>query len=80
LNATEVTVYSIAACRAVSRQRFSKHVPAAMNMYATMEVLLEAVFSAQSMQRGYKEDNLARIKTVGRELPLREDLSLKAEE
>jgi hypothetical protein len=76
LNATDVTVYSIAACIAIYRERFSKHVPIATDMYATIEVLLESVFSAQPMQRGYKDDNLARIKTARREPPVREDLSL----
>jgi hypothetical protein len=38
-------------------QRISKHVPAAMSTHATIELLLETVFSTGSMQRGYKEDN-----------------------
>jgi hypothetical protein len=28
-----------------------------MNTHATIELLLETVFSNQSVQRGYKEDN-----------------------
>jgi hypothetical protein len=42
----------------VSRQRIGKHIPAGTNTYATMELLLEAVFSARSVQRGYKEDDI----------------------
>jgi hypothetical protein len=34
-----------------------KHVPTAMNMHATIELLLETVFCTQCVQRGYKEDN-----------------------
>jgi hypothetical protein len=41
----------------VSRQRLGKHVPAAAGMLATIEVLLEKVFSTRFVQRGYKEDN-----------------------
>jgi hypothetical protein len=41
----------------VSRQRISKHVPAAMNMNAAIELLLVTVFSTWFMQSGYKEDN-----------------------
>jgi hypothetical protein len=33
----------------VTRQRLGKHVPAATNMHATIEVLLEKVFSARSV-------------------------------
>jgi hypothetical protein len=47
----------IVACRAVARQQLSKHVPAAMDMHATIDILLETVFYTQSMQRGYKVDN-----------------------
>jgi hypothetical protein len=43
--------------RAVSRQRLSKNIPAATDTHATIEVLLETVFSTRSVQRGYKEDN-----------------------
>jgi hypothetical protein len=39
-----------------SRQRINKHIPVAMNTH-TIELLLETAFSAQSVQRGYKEDN-----------------------
>jgi alkylhydroperoxidase/carboxymuconolactone decarboxylase family protein YurZ len=35
----------IAACRAVSRQQLGEHIPAAMDTHATIEVLLETVFS-----------------------------------
>jgi hypothetical protein len=41
----------------VSRQLIGKHIPAATNAHATMELLLETVFSTRSVQRGYKEDN-----------------------
>jgi hypothetical protein len=40
---------------AVSRQRLGKHIPAATDTHATVEVLLETVFCSQSMQSGYKE-------------------------
>jgi hypothetical protein len=43
--------------RAVYRQQFGKQVPAAKDTHATIEVLLEMLFSTQSVQRGYKEDN-----------------------
>jgi hypothetical protein len=41
----------------VSRQRLRKHVPTTTDTHATIEVLLETVFSARSVQKGYKEDN-----------------------
>jgi hypothetical protein len=41
----------------VSRQRLGKHVPAAMDTHATVEVLLETVFSTRSVQKSYKEGN-----------------------
>jgi hypothetical protein len=41
----------------VSRQRLRKHVPAATDTHATIEVLLEIVFSTRSVQKGYEEDN-----------------------
>jgi hypothetical protein len=41
----------------VSRQQLGKHVPVARDTHATIEVLLEAVFSTRSMQMGYKEEN-----------------------
>jgi hypothetical protein len=40
----------------VSRQRISKHVPAATNTNTTIKLLLETVFSTRSVQYGYKED------------------------
>jgi hypothetical protein len=46
-----------AACRAVYRQRLGKHFHAATDMHATIEVLLETVFSIRSVQMGYKEEN-----------------------
>jgi hypothetical protein len=33
-----------------------KHVPAATDTHATIEVLLETVFSIRSVKRDYKED------------------------
>jgi hypothetical protein len=39
----------------VSRQRHGKHVPAETDTHATIELLLETVFSARAMQRSYKE-------------------------
>jgi hypothetical protein len=40
----------------VTRQRLGKHVPAARDTYATIEVLSETVLSTRSLQRGYKEE------------------------
>jgi hypothetical protein len=40
----------------ISGQQISKHVPAATNMHATLELLLEMVFSARFVQSGYKEE------------------------
>jgi hypothetical protein len=42
----------------ISRQRLRKHVPFATDTHATTEVLLETMFSARSVQRSYKEENL----------------------
>jgi hypothetical protein len=39
----------------VARQHFSKHIPVAMNIH-TMEKLLEAVFSMQSVPKLYGEE------------------------
>jgi hypothetical protein len=41
----------------VSRQWLGKHVPATTDPRATIEVLLETVFSAWIMQSDYKEGN-----------------------
>jgi hypothetical protein len=38
----------------IARQRLGKHVPAATNMQAIIEVSLETTFSIRSMQSGYK--------------------------
>jgi hypothetical protein len=65
----------ILACRAVSRQRLGKQFP-----HATIEVLLETVFSIWSAQRGYKRENWSKNSSAGRELPFREDLSPEEEE
>jgi hypothetical protein len=40
----------------VSGQRLGKHVPAAMNTYVIIELLLETVFATQTVQRSCKED------------------------
>jgi hypothetical protein len=40
-----------------SRQRLGKHVPAATDTHATIDALLETVFSTRSVQSGYKEEN-----------------------
>jgi hypothetical protein len=41
----------------VSRQRLGKRVPSAENTHATIDVLLETVFSTRTVQTGYKEIN-----------------------
>jgi hypothetical protein len=41
----------------VSRKQIHKHVAVATNTHTTIELLLETVHSARSVQRGYKEDN-----------------------
>jgi hypothetical protein len=48
---------NIVVCRAVSRQRLGKHVPAATDTRATIKGLLETVVSTRPVQRGYKEDS-----------------------
>jgi hypothetical protein len=40
----------------VSRQWLGNHISAATDTHATVEVQLEMLFSALSVQRGYKED------------------------
>jgi hypothetical protein len=40
----------------VGRQRLGKLVPAATDKRATIEILLETVFSTRPVQRGNKED------------------------
>jgi hypothetical protein len=44
--------------RAVSRQRLRKHVLAAKDTHARIEIQLETVFSFRSVQGSYKEQNL----------------------
>jgi hypothetical protein len=44
-----------------SGQRIGKHVLAAKNIYAIIELQLEMVFSSWSMQKGYKEYNLGAL-------------------
>jgi hypothetical protein len=64
---------NIVACRAVSRQ----HVSTTTNQHTTIEVLLEAVFSAvvsvEDIYAGRSE-----VLVVGREPPFREDMSPEA--
>jgi hypothetical protein len=48
-------------CRAICRQRLGKHVPAATDTHATIQILLETVFSTRSVQRGYKENNWSKF-------------------
>jgi hypothetical protein len=43
----------------VSRQLLGKYLTASTDTNATIEVLLKTMFSALSVQRGYKEDNWA---------------------
>jgi hypothetical protein len=38
-------------------QGLGKHVPAATDTYATIEILMEAVFYIRPVKRGYKADN-----------------------
>jgi hypothetical protein len=77
----------------VSRQWLSKRIPSTADTHATTEELLEMVFSTQSMQKDYKEDNWGKDvssvwdavmkmdswKRVGSKPPFREDLSPEAE-
>jgi hypothetical protein len=41
----------------VYRHWIGKHILAAMNMHTTIELMLETVFSTQSIKSGHKEDN-----------------------
>jgi hypothetical protein len=41
----------------ISRQQLGKHITATTDTHATIEALLEMVFSTRSIQRGYNEDN-----------------------
>jgi hypothetical protein len=43
-------------CRAVSRQRLGKHVPAATDTRATIEILLERMFCTRFVPSSYKND------------------------
>jgi hypothetical protein len=52
-NDREISKYT----RAVSKQRLDKHVLATTDTHAAIQALLETVFSTQSVQRGYKEEN-----------------------
>jgi hypothetical protein len=59
----------------VSRQRLGKHLPAATDTHATIEVLLEMVFSIRSVERGYKKNNWGnRISLVGESVKKRVQL------
>jgi hypothetical protein len=71
---------NIVACRAVSRRRLGKHIPVATDTHATTDVMLEMVFSIQSVQRGYKEVKWMKNISVGKEPPFRKYLSMEAEE
>jgi hypothetical protein len=51
----------------ISRQRLGKHVTAATDTHATIEVLLETVFYTHSVQRGYQEDNCGNRVSCARE-------------
>jgi hypothetical protein len=51
----------------VSRQRFSKHVPVPTDTHATIEVLLEMVFSTRSVKSGYMEDDWGNLVSSVRE-------------
>jgi hypothetical protein len=57
VNVTPPSTKYTVACRAVYRQLLGKHVSAATDTHATIEVLLERVSSIQPVQRGYKEDS-----------------------
>jgi hypothetical protein len=70
-------IQDIVACKAVSRQRLGKHVPAATDTYATIEVLSETVFSTRSVQKGLYGGQLKKEEAVGREPPFRQDLSME---
>jgi hypothetical protein len=52
-NYREISKYA----RVVSRQRLGKNVPAVTDTHATIEVLLETLFSTSSEQRSCKGDN-----------------------
>jgi hypothetical protein len=41
----------------ITRQRLGKQVPAATYTHATIEVLLETMFSTRSVPRSYQKDN-----------------------
>jgi hypothetical protein len=43
--------------QSIFKQWIGKRVPAATNTHARIELLLETVFSARSVQSDYKEDN-----------------------
>jgi hypothetical protein len=46
--------HSIVAYKAVSWQRLGEHIPVATDTHATIEILLETVFSTRSVQRSYQ--------------------------
>jgi hypothetical protein len=49
---------------AIARQRRGKHVSAATNQHATIEGVLEAVFSVWSVPRLYSEDQREKLVTL----------------
>jgi hypothetical protein len=53
--------YCIVACRAISRQRLSKHVATATNTHATIEALLETAFLLGPCKRDIRRTIEARI-------------------
>jgi hypothetical protein len=76
--------HHIVTCRAVYGQRFGKHVPAATDTHATIEVLLETKFSTVDHAEGANQVSSVREskekshrqlvkETVGNEPPFRED-------
>jgi hypothetical protein len=75
-NESEISKY----IRAVSRQWLYKHVPAATDTHATIKVLFEMVFSTGSGQRSYKEGNLSKNNSVGREPTFTNDLCPEAKD
>jgi hypothetical protein len=44
----------------------NKYVPTATNPHATIEELLETVYSTRSVPRCYKQDNLSKLSAVSR--------------
>jgi hypothetical protein len=66
-------------CTFVPRQRLGKHVPAETDKHATIEVLMETVFSIRLVQGGHKEESLCKRISSVREY-VKRTLSCEAEE